>query len=215
MVSQIQLMFSSAVIGAMLLVVPLVAQATPTVTRQPLAGGLSLPVGIVHAGDGSGRLFIVQQSGEIKSYAGGIVLPTPFLDLSGLVVLGAEQGLLGLAFHPAYTSNGFFYVNYTRSGDGATVIARYTRSASNPNIADASSALILLTVPQPFANHKGGQLQFGPDGYLYIGLGDGGSGYDPGNRAQALNTLLGKILRIDINSGSPYAIPPTNPFRDD
>src|SRR5262245_47656873 len=164
MVSQIQLMFSSAVIGAMLLIVPLVVQATPTVTLQTIAGGLPLPVGIVHAGDGSGRLFIVQQSGEIKIYYGGIVLPTPFLDISGLVVLGSEQGLLGLAFHPAYASNGFFYVNYTRAGDGATVIARYTRSATNPNIADRASAFVMLIVPQPFANHNGGQLQFGPDG---------------------------------------------------
>src|SRR5215813_10297065 len=161
-------MSTLALLGIMHLSIPLMVEGQRTVTLQTVAQGLSMPVGIVDAGDGSGRLFIVQQSGEIKVFVSGAVLPAPFLDISGLVVLGAEQGLLGLAFHPAYTSNGFFYVNYTRGGDGATVIARYTRSATNPNIADRASAFVMLIVPQPFANHNGGQLQFGPDGYLYI-----------------------------------------------
>jgi glucose/arabinose dehydrogenase len=130
-------------------------------------------------------------------------------------VSGGERGLLGLAFHPNYAANGFFYVNYTRQSDGATVIARYQRSANDPNIADPGSAVILLTVAQPFANHNGGQLRFGPDGYLYIALGDGGSANDPGNRAQNLSTPLGKMLRIDVNNGSPYGIPPNNPFLND
>jgi serine protease len=186
-----------------------------SIGMQTVATGLTNPVGIEHAGDGSGRLFIVQQGGQIRIVSGGNVLSAPFLDISTLVVSGGEQGLLGLAFHPNYAANGLFYVNYTRAGDGATVIARYQRSASDPNRADAASASILLTVPQPFANHNGGQLRFGPDGYLYIGLGDGGSANDPGNRAQDLSTLLGKMLRIDVNGGTPYAIPPGNPFAND
>ncbi len=145
------------------------------------------------------------------------VLPTPFLDISStgdnLVLCCGEQGLLSVAFHPNYPSTPYFYVNYTRKPDGATVIARYTISA-NPDIAnqDPTSGVKLLTIPQPFVNHNGGQLQFGPDGYLYIGMGDGGSGGDPGNRAQNRNDLLGKILRIDIDGGLPYAIPIGNPF---
>jgi glucose/arabinose dehydrogenase len=189
----------------------------PTVSLQSVATGFSSPVDIANAHDGSGRLFVVQQGGQIKILSAGQVLPTPFLNIASLIVAGGEQGLLGLAFHPNYASNGFFYVNYTRQGDGATVIARYTRSAADPNVADTdpASQSILLTIQQPFANHNGGQIRFGPDGYLYIGMGDGGSGNDPGNRAQNLGTLLGKMLRIDVNSGSPYAIPPSNPFNNE
>jgi len=116
-----------------------------------------------------------------------------------------------LAFHPNYATNGYFYVNYTRAGDGATVIARYSVS-SDPNIADASSGTVLLTVAQPFSNHNGGSIKFGSDGYLYIGMGDGGSGGDPGNRAQNISENLGKMLRIDVDSASPYGIPATNPY---
>jgi glucose/arabinose dehydrogenase len=187
------------------------ADAQLTLGFEPVASGLSSPLGLVHAGDGSGRLFILEQTGRIKVLGGGAVLATPFLDVSSLVSCCGERGLLGLAFHPDYETNGLFYVHYTNTA-GNTTIARY-RVSSNPNVADAASAQILLTVAQPFTNHKGGQMAFGPDRYLYIGLGDGGDGGDPGNRAQNLGLLLGKILRIDVDGGSPYAIPATNPFR--
>jgi len=169
---------------------------------------LSSPIAITHAGDLSGRLFITLQGGKIVIYDGIQVLATPFLDISSLVISGGEQGLLSVAFHPNYESNGYFYVFYTRLSDGALVIARYHVSAE-PNVADASSASILLTIPHPGAtNHNGGQLQFGPDGYLYIGTGDGGTG---GSNSQNGVSLLGKILRLDVNGAAPY-IPASNPF---
>jgi glucose/arabinose dehydrogenase len=183
-----------------------------TLGFEPVATGLSSPLGLVHAGDGSRRLFIVEQTGRIKVFDGTAVLATPFLDVSTLVSCCGERGLLGLAFHPGYATNGVFFVHYTNTA-GNTTLARY-RVSSNPNVADATSAQILLNVTQPFANHKGGQLAFGPDRFLYMGLGDGGDAGDPGNRAQNLGTLLGKIVRIDVDSGSPYAIPATNPFRN-
>ncbi|MCA9969668.1 MAG: PQQ-dependent sugar dehydrogenase, partial [Anaerolineales bacterium] len=195
------------------------ATALAQATITPIATGLGTPTGITHAGDGSGRIFIVEQPGRIRIYDGTQLLPTPFLDVSGLVTSGGERGLLGLAFHPNYAANGYFFVNYTDSA-GDTVVARYTVSA-NPNVADAGSAVIALRVDQPFANHNGGQLQFGPDGYLYVGLGDGGSAGDPGNRAQNLGLLLGKILRLDVDggglppdcdAGGQYTIPADNPF---
>jgi glucose/arabinose dehydrogenase len=188
----------------------------------PIATGLLKPVGITHAGDGSGRVFITLQDGRIIIWNGTQVLPTPFLDIDPIVnSTGTEQGLLGLAFHPDYESNGYFYVNYTDTTGGDTVIARYSVSAANPNVANPASAQVLMEVDQPFANHNGGQLQFGPDGYLYIGLGDGGSAGDPGNRAQDTTELLGKILRIDVDAGfglppdcggAHYTIPLGNPF---
>ena len=180
------------------------------IKAEPVITGLSSPVGITHAGDGSGRLFIVLQGGRIVIFDGVKILSSPFLDITSVVSSGGERGLLGLAFHPNYVGNGSFYVNYTNAA-GDTVIARYSVSA-NPNQADPTSADILLTIPQPFSNHNGGQLHFGPDGYLYIGIGDGGSGGDPQNNGQDLGTLLGKILRIDVDKGPPYAIPPDNPF---
>jgi glucose/arabinose dehydrogenase len=195
------------------------------IALEPVADALQQPVAIAHAGDGSGRLFIVEQGGVIKICDGSHVLPAPFLDITAIVKSsGNEQGLLGLAFHPNYAANGYFYVNYTgKSGvAGDTVVARYRRSTDNPNLADPA-ATVLLTIAQPEANHNGGQLQFGPDGYLYIGTGDGGGAGDQhgtiGN-AQSLNTLLGKILRIDVNNtntgdGLPYDIPPDNPFAND
>jgi glucose/arabinose dehydrogenase len=188
------------------------ADAQLTVGFEPVASGLSSPLGLVHAGDGSGRLFILEQTGRIKIHDGAQVLATPFLDVSPLVSCCGERGLLGLAFHPDYRTNGFFYVHYTNTA-GNTTLARYHVS-SNPNVADSTSAQILLNVTQPFANHNGGQLAFGPDRFLYMGLGDGGDGGDPGNRAQNLSLLLGKILRIDVDGGSPYASPATNPFRN-
>ncbi len=186
--------------------------ATPSLSLELVATGLNRPVAITHAGDGSGRLFLTLQAGQILIYDGTQVLSTPFLDISALVSCCGERGLLSVAFHPDYEHNGFFYVNYTNTL-GDTVIARYTVSA-DPNVADPNSALILLTIAQPFANHNGGQLQFGPDGYLYIGMGDGGSGGDPQNNAQNPGVLLGKLLRIDVDHGTPYSIPPDNPFVD-
>jgi glucose/arabinose dehydrogenase len=178
-----------------------------------VARSLSKPVFITHSGDGSGRLYIVEQGGRIKILLNGIVRSTPFLNISGKVSTGSEQGLLGLAFHPSYADNGKFYVNYTNTA-GDTVIAQYTRSAGNPNVANPTGTTI-LTIDQPYSNHNGGMLAFGPDRYLYVGTGDGGSSGDPGNRAQSVNTLLGKILRIDISNKAPgkqYAIPPGNPY---
>ena len=187
------------------------AEAQLILGFEPVAAGLSLPLGLVHAGDGSGRLFIVEQAGRIKVFDGTVVRATPFLDVSALVSCCSEHGLLGLAFHPDYRTNGVFYVHYTNTA-GDTTLARY-RVSSDPNLADAASAQILLNISQPFANHNGGQIAFGPDRFLYMGLGDGGGAGDPGNRAQDLGTLLGKILRIDVDGGFPYAIPATNPFR--
>jgi len=184
--------------------------AAVNIKAEPVVTGLTSPVDITHAGDGSGRLLIVLQTGQIVIYDGAQVLPAPFLDISGLVSSGGERGLLGVAFHPNYASNGFFYVNYTDAA-GDTVISRYSVSA-DANLADPTSAFILLTIPQPFSNHNGGQLQFGPDGYLYIAVGDGGSGGDPQDNAQNLGSFLGKILRIDVDGGVPYAIPADNPY---
>jgi glucose/arabinose dehydrogenase len=178
-----------------------------------VAFGLSSPVDIAHAGDGSGRLFIVLQGGKIVIFDGVQLLSSPFLDITSLVASGGERGLLGLAFHPDYVANGLFYVSYTDTA-GDSVIARYSVSGDS-NLADPASASILLTIDQPFSNHNGGQLHFGPDGYLYIGIGDGGSGGDPLNNGQNLGMLLGKILRIDVDNGVPYGIPPDNPFVGD
>jgi len=183
------------------------ASFSQTVAIQSFATGFSSPVEIVHAGDS--RLFVVEQGGRIKILnANGTTAATPFLNISSLVLNSGEQGLLGLAFHPNYATNGYFYVNYINpSGD--TVIARYVVSG-DANLANATSAQILMTIDQPSTtNHNGGTLRFGPDGYLYIGMGDGGDG---GARSQNLNDLLGKMLRIDVNSGSPYAIPAGNPY---
>ncbi|HRE76318.1 MAG TPA: PQQ-dependent sugar dehydrogenase [Flavobacterium sp.] len=182
-----------------------------TLGLQTFASGFSSPVAIVNAGDE--RLFVVQRGGLIRIVnANGTINTTPFLSLSSIITAGGERGLLGLAFHPDYATNGRFYVNYTRSGDGATVIAKYTVSESDPNVANPASAEILLTIAQPFSNHNGGSLNFGPDGYLYIGMGDGGSGGDPNNYGQNLNSLLGKMLRIDVDGETGYAIPADNPY---
>lgn len=177
-----------------------------------VASGLKAPVGMGVAGDGSGRLFILEQEGTIRIWQNGQMEKTPFLDIRDRVGgRGSEQGLLGIAFHPQYARNGYFYLNYTdRAGD--TVIARFQADPPSANVANPDSEQILLRVAQPYANHNGGVVVFGPDGYLYLGLGDGGSAGDPQNNAQSLNTHLGKILRLDVDAGSPYAIPPTNPF---
>ena len=186
--------------------------ATITLTR--LAGGFRQPTTITHAGDGSGRLFVVEQGGTIRIIRNGVVSPTPFLNITSLVTpTGGEQGLLGLAFPPGLSGRRNFYVNYTnRTGIGNTVVARFSLAA-NPDLADATSRQELLTIEQPFTNHNGGQLLFGPDNLLYIASGDGGGGGDPFGNGQKLDTLLGKILRLDVLTGTvPYAIPAGNPF---
>jgi glucose/arabinose dehydrogenase len=189
---------------------PLFAHAA--LELQEIATGLDRPVFVTHAGDNSGRLFIVEQGGKIRLLQDGELLQTPFLDVSALIRAQAQQGLLSVAFHPIYMSNGLFYVIYTDTA-GNSVIARYTVSPDDPNIADPNSGLPLLTIPQPFEEHNGGHLQFSPrDGYLYIGIGDGGAVGDPYNNAQNPELLLGKILRIDVDSEFPYGIPSDNPF---
>lgn len=181
-----------------------------TIGLQNFASGFTKPLEITYAGDD--RLFVVEQGGIIKILnPDGTTNSNAFLNITGQVSTGNEQGLLGLAFHPDYASNGFFYTNHTNTA-GNTIITRYSVDNSNPNLANASSETILLTIAQPYTNHNGGTLKFGPDGYLYIGMGDGGSSGDPENRAQNVNELLGKMLRIDVNSGTPYGIPPTNPY---
>jgi glucose/arabinose dehydrogenase len=181
-------------------------------TWTQIVSGLSQPLDLSSPADGSGRLFIVEQPGVIRIYQDGQLLDAPFLDIRSLVGSGGfEQGLLGIAFHPNFSENGFFYLNYTdRIGD--TVIARYQASSGDENTADPDSAMILMQIPQPYGNHNGGGMVMGPDGYLYISTGDGGSGGDPQNNAQNVNNLLGKILRIDVDSQEPYAIPEDNPF---
>jgi glucose/arabinose dehydrogenase len=175
------------------------------------ASGFDQPLYATHAGDGSGRLFVVEQTGAVRVVEGGRVQPEPFLDLSDRIVVGSEQGLLGLAFHPSYEDGQRLFVNYTDL-NGDTVVAEYTAAGDR---ADSSSERVLLRIAQPFSNHNGGALAFGPDGHLYIATGDGGSGGDPMDNGQSLDTLLGKLLRIDVDSDPgtlPYGIPNDNPF---
>ncbi|HET6521006.1 MAG TPA: PQQ-dependent sugar dehydrogenase [Geminicoccaceae bacterium] len=189
-----------------------VAQPTAPIRLVPVvARGLSQPLFVTHAGDGSGRLFVLEQPGRIRIIERGALAARPFLDITARVLLGGERGLLGLAFHPDYPTNGRYFVNYTRRPDGATVVAEFRVSPSDPD-RSAPAGRVLLTVAQPFANHNGGMLAFGPDGFLYIALGDGGGAGDPRNRAQDPDELLGKILRIDVDRGRPYAVPRGNPF---
>jgi uncharacterized repeat protein (TIGR01451 family) len=191
---------------------PLIPSDVHITINDVVASGFSNPVQVTHAGDGSGRLFVVEQTGRIRIIKNRAVLGTPFLNLSGLISCCGERGLLGLAFHPNYEVNGYFYVDYTRSSDGATVVARYKVSNGNPDLADPNSAMRMLTISQPYTNHNGGQLAFGPDGFLYVGTGDGGSAGDPQNNAQNINTLLGALLRLNVDGGAPYTIPIDNPY---
>jgi len=204
------------------------ADAPDDLDLETIASGLVRPVAIRHSGDGSGRLFVVEQAGKIRVLKGGQVLADPFLDIEDLVQDDAnEEGLLGLAFHPDFANNGYFFVNYTHNPPTAkdrTIVARYAVSAGDPDLADPASATILLEIEQDFSNHNGGNILFGPDGYLYIGMGDGGSGNDPNERSQDPGTLLGKMLRIDVDGMPPaepndlcglkaaYGIPPDNPY---
>lgn len=207
--------------------IPPTATVAPTNTRaasalnnpfsldiEPLVKDLRRPILVTHAGDGSGRLFVVEQAGRILILENGRLRAEPFLDITDKITTGGnEQGLLGLAFHPDYRSNGLFFAHYSRASDGDTIIARYQVS-NNPNVAERNSETIILTVGQPERNHNGGSIEFGPDGYLYIGMGDGGGAGDRHGRfgnGQALNTLLGKILRIDVNVDT-YRVPNDNPL---
>lgn len=169
-------------------------------------------VDIQNAGDD--RLFLLQKSGVVYICQDGILLSPPFLDISNQTNDSGERGLLGMAFHPDYETNGFVFVNYTNLSND-TRICRFTVSSSDPNVLNQSSEVLILEVDQPYNNHNGGQIQFGPDGYLYIGMGDGGSGGDPDNYGQNTSSLLGKMLRIDIDNAFPYAIPSDNPFVSD
>ena len=185
------------------------------VTVTASVTGLEAPDEVTNAGDGSGRLFVAEQTGKVRVVRDGRLVGRPFLDISGRIKSGGEQGLLGLAFHPDYPTDPRFFVDYT-DRDGNTVVSSFRVSATDPDVADPGSESILLHVDQPFANHNGGGLGFGPDGDFYIALGDGGSGGDPQGNGQRLDTLLAKILRIDVDggasAGAPYAIPADNPF---
>jgi hypothetical protein len=185
--------------------------ATLTVNLQPVVtSGLSSPVFMTHSGDA--RLFVVEQPGRIRIVNGGSLLATPFLDIRSIVSCCGERGLLGLAFHPDYATNGRFFVYYTNNG-GSLVIAEVRRSASDPNRADAGSLKALMTIPHPsFGNHNGGMLAFGPDGRLYAGTGDGGSSGDPDENAQDLGSRLGKILRLNVDVPGTVSAAPGNPF---
>lgn len=209
-------MFRRSAIALFCLLVALTSlarsQSLPALSAEEVVGGLFGIVAVTNAGDD--RLFVTLQGGQIVIVRNGAVVSPPFLDIDPRVGSGGERGLLSVAFHPRYAINGRFFVNYT-DNNGDTVIARYTVS-SNPDQADAQSERVLLRIDQPFANHNGGQLQFGPDGYLYVGMGDGGAGFDPQCFAQDDSSLLGKILRLDVdrNADAPpfHAIPPDNPF---
>ena len=196
------------------------APSASGIELTPIAGGLTRPLYLTHAGDGSNRLFIVEQSGKIWILRDGAREQIPFLDISGLISRAAltnrytEQGLLGLAFHPRYAVNGEFFVNYTDRG-GSSIVARYRVSSDNPDMADAGGGQIIFQLPQPYANHNGGHIAFGPDGYLYITLGDGGAANDPLGAGQNRQLLLGSILRIDVDGAHPYAVPADNPFVGD
>ena len=181
-----------------------------SINLEEFASGLTSPVEITNAGDS--RLFVVQQNGIIKILQpNGSANGADFLNISTKVSFNGERGLLGLAFHPQYSSNGYFFVYYNNTA-GNIIVARYSVSTSNPDVADPASEKILLNIPKPFDNHNGGSIHFAPDGNLWIVTGDGGSGGDPNNNAQNKNSLLGKMLRIDVNSSGPYNIPPGNPF---
>ena len=182
---------------------------TEPVALQQVASGLIFPLYLT-APDGDSRLFIVEKGGTIRIVKEGSLLPAPFLDISAQVSTGGEQGLLGLAFHPQYAANGRFVVHYTDLA-GDTQVSEF-RVSPDPDLADAASEVSILAEDQPFPNHNGGQVLFGPDGYLYIMLGDGGSANDPDGRGQSLADLLGSILRVEPLEGGGYAVPPDNPF---
>ena len=225
------LRFACALLLAALASLPVIAQDTPTATPpaappvsepdparyrlHPLAAGLQRPVYLTHAGDGSGRLFVLEQSGRIRLLVDEVLQPEPWLDLTPHVSRDSlrnfsERGLLGLAFDPDFADNGRLFVHYSNH-EGSTVLARYTVRPAGLTAEETGIRQLILVLEQPYSNHNGGQLAFGPDGYLYMGLGDGGSAGDPHNHGQNPYTLLGTILRLDVSPDSGYAIPPDNP----
>jgi glucose/arabinose dehydrogenase len=177
---------------------------------EPVASGLSSPLYLTAPPNDLSRLFVVEQTGAIRIIKDGALLPTPFLDLTAQVLAGGEQGLLGLAFYPDYATTGRFVVHYNDLA-GDTRLSVFQVS-TDPDVADAASEQVILSADQPYSNHNGGQVLFGPDGFLYLGLGDGGAANDPEGRGQNLSELLGSVLRVDVRAGIPYAIPPDNPF---
>lgn len=193
-------------------------QAVPASSRirlDRIVGGLANPTGLFHAGDGSGRLFVVEQRGMIRVLKNGVLEKRPYLDIRRRVTAGGEKGLLGLAFHPEFRENQRFFVNYTASKGGLQTVISEFSVGNPPDRANPASERILMMIPQPFSNHNGGQIAFGPDGYLYIGTGDGGAGNDPQGNGQDLRTRLGKMLRIGVDpgeGGKAYTIPADNPF---
>lgn len=201
-------------LAALLLPLATAARALDSIELVPVATSIGqVPIVVAHAPGDPGRLYVATQQGRILVWDGAAFLPTPFLDISSIVNTShGEQGLLGFAFHPDYAANGLLYVHYTNQPAGDSLIVRFARSATDPNRADATSGTLVLFVDQPYPNHNGGQVVFGPDGFLYLGFGDGGGGGDPNENAENLGSLLGKILRIDVDGGAPYAIPPSNPF---
>jgi glucose/arabinose dehydrogenase len=190
------------------------AERRPSLELEMFATGLQFPVHLTHAGDGSGRVFVVELRGVIRVVKAGKVMLAPFLDIHDRVEWGGEKGLLSVAFHPNYKTNRRFFVNYTtrREGQLKTVIAEYKVSREDPDLADGRSERIVLEIDQPFDNHNGGLVLFGPDGFLYIGMGDGGFAGDPYGHGQNLETLLGALLRIDVDHGLIYSVPSDNPF---
>ncbi|MBK5256340.1 MAG: PQQ-dependent sugar dehydrogenase [Vicinamibacteria bacterium] len=188
-----------------------VVQGTPNLIAARVAAGLSSPLDLQAVAGDRARLFVVEQPGRIRIIRGVALLSAPFLDVSARITAGGERGLLGLALHPQFSANGRLFVNYTdRTGD--THVSEFRALASAGDTADPASEREVLFVRQPFSNHNGGGLTFGTDGFLYIGLGDGGSGGDPLGNAQNLGTRLGKMLRIDVNGALPFAVPSDNPF---
>jgi len=198
-----KLLFSVGILSSMVL-------SSQSFVLEEFATGLTSPVEITNANDS--RLFVVQQNGIIKIIqSNGTINAADFLNISSKVIFNGERGLLGLAFHPQYSTNGYFFVFYNNTA-GNIIVARYSVSTGNPNVADPTSEKILLNIPKPFDNHNGGSIHFAPDGNLWVVTGDGGSGGDPNNNGQNKNSLLGKMLRIDVNSAAAYNIPAGNPF---
>ncbi len=210
--------FAGSALSIMLAVSGVFAQTVPPIRLLPfISNGIVSPIFMTSAGDGTNRLFIVQQGGVIRVMQPGATTLTNFLDITTRVRSGGERGLLGLAFHPLYSSNGRFFVYYTRQPDGAIQIAEYQVSTTDPNVAAPAEKIIITILHPGFANHNGGTVAFGPDGYLYAGPGDGGSSNDPSRNAQNIDRLLGKIIRLDIDNvpalqDPQYNIPPTNPY---
>ncbi len=214
-----------AALGVVLLALAGPARAQTAVTFTTVASGLSSPVGLEPVPGDPTRLVVVQQGGALRVIENGALLTTPALNISSSILSGGERGLLGLAFHPAWPDSAYIYVNYTRSGDGYNVVTRYTRSQASPLTFNPASARVMVVVQDPFSNHNGGQTTFGPDGYLYVSFGDGGSGGDPNGSGQNLADILGSIIRIDVDGGgvapncgnlvggpANYTVPADNPF---